>query len=238
MHEELEVGARARLPDAEEKSSDGKKLKFEKEELDGVSEEKSADSSSFSDKETNTEHADTGKSGSKRMSRLEERAGRANEKVEQAREKMPTKKKIKKQRLYDEESGKGKTKLSFEDEVVQPKSGKGTIVKAGTKAVDAATFAASAKVHGKVSEVEDDNLGVKSAHQSEMAVEGTGRAIKAGIRHQKEKPYDKVAKLEMRAEKANTRLLFERSLEENPELKKSRLGKYFQKREMEMYIGI
>ena len=55
MHEELEVGARARLPDTEEKSSDGKgkkKLKFEKEELDGVSEEKNADSSSFSDKES------------------------------------------------------------------------------------------------------------------------------------------------------------------------------------------
>ena len=36
MHEELEVGARARLPDTEEKSSDGKgkkKLKFEKEEF-------------------------------------------------------------------------------------------------------------------------------------------------------------------------------------------------------------
>ena len=78
--------------------------------------------------------------------------------------------------------------------------------------MDAATLAASAKVHGKVSEIEDDNLGVKSAHQSEMAVEGTGRAIKAGIRHQKEKPYDKVSKLEMRAEKANTRLLFEKVL--------------------------
>lgn len=235
MHEELEVGARARLPAAEEKPSDGKKkkkLQFEKEELDGVSEDKNADSSSFSDKETNTKNADIGKSSSKRMSRLEERSERANEKVEQAKEKLPTKKKIKKQRLYDEESGKGKTKLSFEDEVVQPKTGKGTVVKAGTRAVDAATLAASAKVHGKVSEIEDDNLGVKSAHQSEMAVEGTGRAIKAGIRHQKEKPYDKVSKLEMRAEKANTRLLFEKSLEENPELKKSRLSKYFQKREI------
>lgn len=65
-----------------------------------------------------------------------------------------------------------------------------------------------------------------------MAVEGTGRAITAGIRHQKAKPYDKVSKLEMRAEKANTKLLFEKSLEENPELKKSRLSKYFQKREI------
>lgn len=61
MHEELEVGARARLPDAEEKPSDGmkkKKLQFEKEELDGVDEDKNADSSSFSDKETKTKNTD------------------------------------------------------------------------------------------------------------------------------------------------------------------------------------
>lgn len=107
MHEELEVGARARLPDEEAKTSDGKKkkkLQFEKEELDGVSEDKNADSSSFSEKET--KNADAGKGSSKRMSRLEEKSERANEKVEQAKEKLPTKKKIKRQRLYDEESGK------------------------------------------------------------------------------------------------------------------------------------
>lgn len=205
-------------------------LKFKKEEMDGVSEDQQADSSSFSEDDVKTENAESSKS--KRMSRLEEQSERANEKVENAKEKLPTKKKIKKQRLYDEESGKTKTKLCFEDEVVQPKTGKGRIAKAGSKAKDAATLAVAAKVHGKVSEVEDENLGVKSAHQSEMVAEGTGRAIKAGIRYQKRKPYDKVSKLEMAAEKANTKLLFEKSLEENPELKKSRHSKYFQKREI------
>ena len=38
------------------------------------------------------------------------------------------------------------------------------------------------------------------------------------MNQQKKKPYKKVSKLEMEAEKANTRLLFEKSLEENPEL--------------------
>ena len=234
MHGEVEVGARARLPDEENPTGNGKKkrtLKFDKEELEGASEEQQAGSSSFAEDEAKSE-AGAENVKSRRMSRLEEKSGRANEKVEKAKEKLPTKKKIKKQRLYDEESGKAKTRLSFEDEVVQPKTGKGTITKAGAKAVDAATLAVGAKVHGKVSEVEEDNLGVKSAHQSEMAMEGTGRAIKAGIRHQKKKPYDKVSKLEMRAERINTKLLFEKSLEENPELKKSRLSKYFQKREI------
>lgn len=234
MHDDLEVGARARLPDEEKspkKKGKRKQLQFDKEELEGVSEEQSADSSSFSGEETNTDPgAEPAKS--KRMSRLEEKSERTNERLEKEKEKLPTKKKIKKQRLYEEETGKAKTRLYFEDEVVQPKSGKGMIVKAGTKAKNAATLAVGAKVHGKVSEVEDENLGVKSAHQSEMAAEGAGRAIKAGIKHQKKKPYKKVSKLEMEAEKANTRLLFEKSLEENPELKKSRLSKYFQKREI------
>ena len=234
MHDELEVGARARLPDEEnpqKKTGKRKQLQFDKEELEGVSEEQSADSSSFSEEETNTDPGGEPVK-SKRMSRLEEKSERANERLEKEKEKLPTKKKIKKQRLYEEETGKAKTRLYFEDEVVQPKSGKGMIVKAGTKAKNAATLAVGAKVHGKVSEVEDENLGVKSAHQSEMAAEGAGRAIKAGIKYQKKKPYKKVSKLEMEAEKANTRLLFEKSLEENPELKKSRLSKYFQKREI------
>lgn len=234
MHDDLEVGARARLPDEEKpqkKTGKRKQLQFDKEGLEGVSEEQSADSSSFSGEETNTDPgAEPIKS--KRMSRMEEKSERANERLEKEKEKLPTKKKIKKQRLYEEETGKAKTRLYFEDEVVQPKSGKRMIVKAGTKAKNAATLAVGAKVHGKVSEVEDENLGVKSAHQSEMVAEGAGRAIKAGIKHQKKKPYKKVSKLEMEAEKANTRLLFEKSLEENPELKKSRLSKYFQKREI------
>ena len=235
MHGELEVGARARLPNEEQQPKEGKKkrtLQFDKEEADGVSEDQSAGSSSFSDTEAKTQNASTDKSTNRRISRLEESSERANEKVKKAKEKLPSKKKIKKQRLYDEEAGKVKTRLYFEDEVVHPKTGKGTIAKAGTKAANATTLAVGAKVHGKVSEVEDENLGVKSAHQSEMVAEGTGRAIKAGIRHQKEKPYDKVSKLEMEAEKANSKLLFEKSLEENPELKKSRLSKYFQKREI------
>ena len=235
MHEEHEVGARARLPDEEVKPKERKrkqKLQFDKEEKDGVGEEQQADSSSFLEKDVKAENADGKTSTSKRMSRLEEKSQRANEKVEQAKEKLPTKKKIKKQRLYDEEKGKSKTKLYFEDEVVQPKTGKNAVVKAGTKAVDATTLAVGVKVHGKVSEVEDDNLGVKSAHQSEMAAEGTGRVIKAGIEHHKSTPYDKVSKLEVKAEKANTKLLFEKSLEENPELKKSSLSKYFQKKEI------
>lgn len=234
MSENIEVGARARLPDDAKTEGNPKrkqKLKFKQEELEGVGEGSSSDSSSFS-KENRTfdENQESGKS--QRMSRLEEKSERANERLEQAKEKLPTKKKIKKQRLYDEEKGKARTRLYFEDEVVQPKQGGHLLTKAGGKAKDAVVLTATGKVHGKVHEVEDENLGVKSAHQSELVAEGAGRSIKAAIRHRKAKPYEKVSKLEMKAEKANTKLLFEKSLEEHPELQKSRLSKYFQKREI------
>lgn len=232
MSERIEVGARARLPDdvkTEGKSKRTQKLKFEKEEQEGTGNETT--SSSFSEDDPKQ---DAGESThkSRKISRLEERSERANERVEKAKEKLPTKKKIKKQRLYDEEKGKAKTRLYFEDEVVQPKQGGHLITKAGIKAKDTVVLTAAGKAHGKIHEVEEENLGVKSAHRSEIAAEGVGKSVKTGIRHQKAKPYEKVSKLEVKAEKANTKLLFEKSLEENPELQKSRLGKYFQKREI------
>lgn len=233
MSEKIEVGARARLPD--EIKADGKpkrkqKLRFDQEELEGAGEGTSSGSSFFKEDHCSGEKQDSGKS--QRISRLEEKSDRANERLEAAKEKLPTKKKIKKQRLYDEEKGKAKTRLYFEDEVVQPKQGDHLITKAGTKAKDAVVLTAAGKVHGKLHEVEEENLGVKSAHRSEIAAEGVGRSVKAGISHQKAKPYEKVSKLEIKAEKANTKLLFEKSLEEHPELQKSRLSKYFQKREI------
>ena len=100
MHDELEVGARARLPDEEnpqKKTGKRKQLQFDKEELEGVSEEQSADSSSFSEEETNTDPGGEPVK-SKRMSRLEEKSERANERLEKEKEKLPTKKKIKKQK--------------------------------------------------------------------------------------------------------------------------------------------
>ena len=169
-----------------------------------------------------------------KITRLQEKSDKANEKLEKAQEHLPKKKKLKKQRLYEEEKKKVVTRLHFEDEIVQPKDG--TLVKkAGgvTKNVaKSAALSAEGVVHGKIHEVEDENLGVKSAHQTEIVAEGTGRAMMAGVKHQKKSPYQKVEKLEHRAEKTNTKLLYEKSLEENPELKKSKLSKRIQKKEI------
>ncbi len=58
---------------------------------------------------------------SRRIERLERKSQKAHERLDAAREKLPTKKVLKKERVFDEETGKGKTRLYFEDELKVPK---------------------------------------------------------------------------------------------------------------------
>ncbi len=58
----------------------------------------------------------------KRMQKLERKSEKAHERLDAAREKLPTHKVLKKERVFDEETGKGKTRLHFEDELKKPKS--------------------------------------------------------------------------------------------------------------------
>ncbi|MEE1086496.1 MAG: NlpC/P60 family protein [Schaedlerella sp.] len=175
-----------------------------------------------------------------KITRLQEKSDKINEKVEKAKDHLPKKKKAKFQRLYDEEKGKKVTKLRFEEEIVSSKDG--TILQnAGgvtKKVAKSAAITVETALHGKVHEVEDENLGVKSAHQTEIVAEGSGKAILAGMKHQKKTPYEKVEKLEHRAEKMNTRLLYEKSLEENPELKKNPISKRIQKKEIKKRYAV
>lgn len=57
----------------------------------------------------------------KKIQRLEKKTEKAHERLDAAREKLPTKKVLKKERVFDDEKGKGKTRLYFEDEIKMPK---------------------------------------------------------------------------------------------------------------------
>ena len=133
-----------------------------------------------------------------KIRRLEKRAEKAHERLDAAREKLPTHKVLKKERVFDEKTGKPKTRLHFEDELKKPKSqskltfeAEKTVGKVG----DSLAFA----VHGKIHEVEQDNSGVEAAHRSEIVAESVVRHYS---HHQKAKvntPYEKVSKLEHEA---------------------------------------
>ncbi len=173
-----------------------------------------------------------------RRSKLQERSIRANERLEKAQEQQyRRKRKIKKQRVYDEEAGRAKTRLHFDDEFVPVSDEKGLATKAGgmgKAAGEKAVHAATSKIHGKIYEAEEENLGVKSAHRTEIVAEGAGRMVKGRLESHNSKlsQQKRIQKLEHRAEKANTRLLFEQTMEENPEIKKSKIRKWQQKREI------
>ncbi|MCD8122493.1 MAG: NlpC/P60 family protein [Clostridiales bacterium] len=226
-------------------TDDGAQERNSRADMDAASDsEPRRDNAFHSDKESHggekaaSDESSSSGAKSQKRSRLEEKSARANAWLEKEQEKQYTRKrKIKKQRIYDEEKGKAKTRLRFDDELVPVSDGKGAAAKAGSLGKAAGGKAAAAvtgKVHSKIYQAEDENLGVKSAHRTELAAEGAGRMARStvGRHNSKLAQQKKVQKLEHRAEQANTRLLFEKSVEENPEIKKSKVRKWQQKREI------
>lgn len=94
----------------------------------------------------------------------------------------------------------------------------------------AARFQAARYVHGKIHEVERENVGVEAAHKTELAGEkvigGTTRFIKRRIRT---RPARQVRKWESRDIRTKADFQYRTMVQEHPELKKDALSRFFQK---------
>ena len=167
---------------------------------------------------------------SRRIERLERKSQKAHERLDAAREKLPTKKVLKKERIFDEETGKGKTRLYFEDEVKVPK-GQSKLQFEADKTVRKVGDTLASGIHGKIHEVEQENSGVEAAHKTEIAAESVVRHYQHHTERSANKPFEKVSKLEQKAEAADRKLHFEKTVAENPEMKASRanMNKHYQK---------
>lgn len=170
---------------------------------------------------------------SRRIERLERKSQKAHERLDAAREKLPTKKVLKKERVFDEETGKGKTQLHFEDELKVPK-GQSKLQFETDKTVRKVGDTLASGIHGKLHEVEQENSGVEAAHKTEIAGETVLRHYQHHKEHSANKPFEKVSKLEQRAESADRKLHFEKTVAENPEMKSSRanMNKHYQKQQI------
>lgn len=168
-----------------------------------------------------------------RIERLERKSQKAHERLDAAREKLPTKKVLKKERVFDEETGKGKTRLHFEDELKVPK-GQSKLQFEADKTVRKVGDTLASGIHGKLHEVEQENSGVEAAHKTEIAGETVLRHYQHHKEHSANKPFEKVSKLEQRAEAADRKLHFEKTVAENPEMKSSRanMNKHYQKQQI------
>lgn len=167
---------------------------------------------------------------SRRIERLERKSQKAHERLDAAREKLPTKKVLKKERVFDEETGKGKTRLYFEDELKVPK-GQCKLQFEADKTVRKVGDTLASGIHGKIHEVEQENSGVEAAHKTEIAAESVVRHYQHHTERSANKPFEKVSKLEQKAEAADRKLHFEKTVAENPEMKTSRdnMNKHYQK---------
>lgn len=198
--------------------------------------EKSENTESAETAHNETEKSDIGKSNAgdvlfDRVKRFEQKAEKARTKADKAEQKLPHKTKIKRQRIFDEQKQKPKNRLQFEKEV-RPQSDLYHRPPIRTGA-DTLQYAAMNKIHTKVAEVENDNTAVEAAHKTEQKAETLSRYSMRTAKYingqRKAAPYKKAARLKHRAEKAEVKAIHEKTLAENPQLKKSAIRKFQQK---------
>ena len=137
------------------------------------------------------------------------------DKLDAARAALPKKRVPVKEKVYDAASGKAKSTLRFEKQDKGPPSLKPN--PASRPLSEALLFA-----HGKIHEVEHENVGVEGGHKGEELVEHqTAKAIRSGIRHHKMKPYRAVETAERDLRSANAEYFYQKSLRDNPQLAQS-----------------
>lgn len=158
------------------------------------------------------------------------KSNEAADRLDAARAAIPKEKKLVKERTFDEATGKGKTRLHFEERE-KPPGFKEKHNPLSRPAQEAGVF-----VHNKIHSVEKDNSGVEGAHKSEELAECGAkygaRKVREGYRSHKLKPYREAAKAEKAAFKANVNFQYHKTLHDNPQLTSNPLSRFWQKQKI------
>ena len=163
----------------------------------------------------------------KKLTHARRRAERTAQKAEQAQDRLPARKKLRMETVSDPETGKAKKHLKFEKEVKSQKAHvKGPVP---LRPVKAGANTAIGYAHKKIYEAEDENVGIKAAHRSELVGEA---GLRTAYHRHKTAPYRKAAKLQQKSAKANARLAHRQALSDHPELKKHAIARMWQKQKL------
>ena len=158
------------------------------------------------------------------------KSDKAADRLDKAKAAIPKEKKLVKERTFDETTGKGKTRLHFEEKDKPPG------FKEKHSPLSRPAQEAGILVHNKIHSVEKDNSGVEGAHKSEEAAERGlkygARKIKQGYRNHKLKPYREAAKAEKAAFKANVDFQYHKTLHDNPQLTSNPISRFWQKQQI------
>lgn len=162
--------------------------------------------------------------GSKKLQKKQKQAQKARIKAQKARAKLPKKREYTLQRVFDEETGKGKYVVVPID---KPKPFKQeSIPKSAMRRLqnESQNF-----VHGKVTESEKENSAVEGAHKSEQKAEELFAFVKRQHKSKEQRRRAKVAKLEQKQFQKEVGFQYQKFLEENPQMQKKVLQKRLQK---------
>ena len=147
------------------------------------------------------------------------KAARASDRLDKVENRIPQKQV--RRRTVDPNTGRVTVRLSFEEKKPPSKL---------VHAVRAAPLnAAAIEAHHEIHSVEDDNVGVESAHKAECTVEAGTRAGVSAHRHRKMKPYRDAAKTERRSDRANLDALKKDAEQQNPQLSSNPYSRWQQK---------
>ena len=160
------------------------------------------------------------------------RSDRVADKLDAAKEAIPTKKVLKTERVFDEAAGKGKTRLRFED--VEKKPNGHLRHNPLSRPVQELT----ATAHGEVRKVEHENMGVEAGHKGEeLAERGAAHAvggIRSAVREHRMKPWRDAVKAENASIKANAEFLYQKALHDDPALAASNpVSRFLQKKRIQ-----
>ena len=142
------------------------------------------------------------------IKQAEKRADR----LDTAKSALPNRRVITKETVYNEAKGKARSKLHFEKVEKHPPKLKPN--PASRPVQEAGLY-----LHGKIHEVEQENVGVESGHKAEeLAERQAGKALRNARRRNKLKPYRAAAKAERKSMAANAEFVYQKSLRDKPEL--------------------
>ena len=162
--------------------------------------------------------------GSEKLKKKQKQAQKAAEKVKKARGKLPKKREYTLQRVFDEETGKGKyvvVPLDKEKPFKQESLSKTTMRRMQT---ESRNF-----VHGKIAENEKENSAVEGAHKTEQKAEELIGFVKRHYKGKEARQRAKIAKLEKKQFQKEVNFQYQKFLEENPQMQKKALQKRLQK---------
>ena len=160
------------------------------------------------------------------------RSDKAADKLDAAKEAIPTKKVLRTERTFDEAAGKGKMRLHFEEVEKKPNGRlRQNPLSRPIQEIGLAT-------HNEVHKVEHENVGVEAGHKgeelAERGVSYAGSKTRAAIRYHRMKPWRDAAKAEQAAIRANADFLYQKALHDDPALAASNpVSRYLQKKHIQ-----